>query len=379
MRLRNFLCQVVGLSLLPLSAVPAAEHVAGTNLWNAPINNAVFSSPALATNGMIYVSAWDGRLLAFGPDGSHRWEVNLGFETVASPAIADDGTILVGSRNRSLYAIAPDGQRKWSFRTGGWVDSSAAVGTDGTVYFGSWDGKFYALTPEGRKKWEFTTEAPVVSSPAIDLGGRVYFGSHDGRLYALNPDGSKRWAFPTRGQIISSPAIADNGDVLFTSLDGRLYAVDVEGKQRWSLHTGGITAASPMVGLEGAVYLGVNSNHCMISAEGRWQWQRGLSPTGYAPWDLIASTPTALADGNVVVTGTDLLLTILKPDGDWSWNYSLLSGSRSSVAVGTDGTIYAAGGAGKLFAFFSATPTAQTSWPTFRANAQRNGRAQTVR
>jgi outer membrane protein assembly factor BamB len=318
-------------------------------------------------------------LLAFGPDGSHRWKASLGFETVASPAIADDGTIYIGSRNRSLYAIAPDGQQKWSFRTGGWVDSSAAIGTNGTVYFGSWDGKFYALTPEGRKKWEFNTDAPVVSSPAIDLGGRVYFGSHDGRLYALNPDGSKRWDFPTRGQILSSPAIADNGDVLFTSLDGRLYAVDVAGKQRWSLHTGGITAASPVVGLEGAVFLGVNSNHCMISAEGRWQWQRGLSPTGYAPWDWIASTPTALADGKVAVTGTDLMVTIFKPDGDWSWNYSLLSGGRASLAVGPDGTIYATGRAGKIFALLSTTPAAETSWPMYRGNPQRNGRAQIVR
>lgn len=379
MRLRSFLRQVVGLSLLTFLAAPAAEHVAGTNLWTAPINEAVVSSPALATNGVIYVSAWDGRLLAFNPDGSRRWGVNLGCETVATPAITDDATILVGSRGRCLHAVGPDGQRKWSFRTGGWVDSSAAVGTDGTVYFGSWDGKLYALTAEGRKKWEFITDAPVVSSPAIDLSGRIYFGSHDGRLYALNPDGSKRWEYSTRGQIISSPAIADNGDVLFTSLDGRLYAVDVEGKQRWSLHTGGITASSPVVGLEGAIYLGVNSNHCMISAEGWWLWQRGMSPTGYPPWDWIASTPTALADGNVAVTGTDLMLTIFKPDGGWSWHHSLLAGSRSSVAVGTDGTIYATSRADKLFAFFSAAPSAVTSWPMFRANPQRNGRAQTAR
>jgi outer membrane protein assembly factor BamB len=271
----------------------------------------------------------------------------------SSPAIAGDGTILVGSRNRRLYAVSSNGKTKWSFKTGGWVDSSVAISTEGTIHFGSWDGKFYALTPDGERKWEFVTGAPVVSSAAIDLNGTIYFGSHDGRLYALNPDGSKRWDFATRGPIISSPAIANNGDILFSSLDGRLYALDADGKPRWVLHTGGITAASPVVATDGTIYLGINSNHCAITVEGKIKWQAAMSPTGYVPPDWIVSTPAR----------------------DWIWNYDLKGPSRSSVCVGPGGTIYAMSTAGFLFAFENATPLAASSWPMFRADPQHTGRA----
>jgi len=367
--------RIAGLTVLLASPGWAADHVAGTNLWQAPIKFLAVASPAFDTNGVIYMSTWDGRLLAFNPDGTKRWAFAARREMHSSPAVADDGTILVGCRDRRLYAVQPDGKKKWAFKTGGWVDASAAIGTNGTIYFGSWDWKFHALSGEGQKQWEFPTGGPVVSSAAIDLQGILYFGSHDGRLYALNPDGTKRWSFPTQGQIISSPAIAGNGDIVFTSLDGRLYAVDANGQQRWALHTGGVTAASPALGVDGTIHLGVNSNYCMITPEGKMKWKGGLSPTGYLPPDWIASTPAVLEGGHFVVTGTDGSLVAFKPDGDWTWNYWLEGPSRSSVCTGSDGTIYAASTGGKLYALLSSMPLAQSSWPMFRGDPRHTGRA----
>lgn len=365
-----------GLSIALTCATFAADVPRGTNLWATSFSYYTTSSPAVDTNGVIYVSNWNGELIAFNPDGTRRWTTKLGLEIVASPAIAEDGTILVGNRNRRLYAVGPDGRIQWSFKTGGWVDSSVAIGADGTIYFGSWDRNFYALTPAGRKKWEFATGGPVVSSPAIDREGTIYFGSHDGRFYALNPDGSKRWDFLTRGQIISSPAIANNGDIVFTSADGRLYALEPSGRQRWVLHTGGCSAASPAVGPDDTIYLGINSNHCAITAEGKFKWSGGMSPTGYAPQDWIASTPAVIGEGQPVVTGTDLLLIVYDLDGKWQWCQSLEAGSRSSICLGSDGTIYASSTVGKLFAFKSSLALATSSWPMFRANPQHTGRVQ---
>lgn len=370
---------VVWLAVALASAGGAAEHVTGTNLWQATINFQAIASPAVGANGAIYMSTWDGRLLAFNPDGSRRWVFVARREMYSSPAIAEDGSILVGCRDRQLYAVAADGKKRWAFKTGGWVDASAAVAANGTIYFGSWDRKFYALSPAGRKQWEFITGGPVVSSAAIDLQGTIYVGSHDGRLYALNPDGTQRWAFATQGQIISSPAIAANGDIIFTSLDGRLYAVDANGQQRWSLHTGGVTAASPALGLDGTIHLGVNSNYCMITAEGKMKWKGGLSPTGYMPPDWIASTPAVLEGGLFIVTGTDGAMVVLMPDGDWTWNYWLEGPSRSSVCIGPDAMIYAASTGGKLYAFRNSIPLANSSWPMFRADPQHTGRARPVR
>ncbi len=64
----------------------------------------------------------------------------------SSPAIGSDGTIYVGSDDHNLYAINPNGTQKWAFKTGGNVPSSPAIGSDGTIYVGSGDGFLYAFS-----------------------------------------------------------------------------------------------------------------------------------------------------------------------------------------------------------------------------------------
>ena len=80
-----------------------------------------------------------------------------GNEIWSSPAIAADGTIYVGSNDRTLYAVNPNGLNKWEFLTGGAISSSPTIGYDGTIYVGSEDGCLYAITPSGQKKWSYQT------------------------------------------------------------------------------------------------------------------------------------------------------------------------------------------------------------------------------
>ena len=63
----------------------------------------------------------------------------------SSPAIASDGTIYVGSDDNKLYAIYPNGTLKWTYTTGDLIESSPAIASDGTIYVGSDDGKLYAF------------------------------------------------------------------------------------------------------------------------------------------------------------------------------------------------------------------------------------------
>mgnify|MGYP001823841558 FL=1 len=64
---------------------------------------------------------------------------------LSSPAIDSDGTIYVGSGDGKLYAINPDGTEKWDLAI--WIigNSSPAIGSDGTIYVGSVDNKLYAI------------------------------------------------------------------------------------------------------------------------------------------------------------------------------------------------------------------------------------------
>jgi len=106
---------------------------------------------------------------------------------VNSPAIGSDGTIYVGSLDNNLYAINPDGTQKWTFATGDFVESTPAIGSDGTIYVGSNDFfAFYAINPDGSQKWRaFSTGEDVTSSPAIGSDGTIYVGSNDNNLYAI--------------------------------------------------------------------------------------------------------------------------------------------------------------------------------------------------
>jgi len=122
----------------------------------------------------------------------------------SSPAIGSDGTVYVGSGDNKLYAInGKSGVKLWEFQMGKFVRSSPAIGSDGTVYVGSPDNKFYALSGKsGVKLWEFETGSTVISSPAIGSDGTVYVGSRDKKLYAFKTDskGPAKSPWPMLGQ-----------------------------------------------------------------------------------------------------------------------------------------------------------------------------------
>ena len=115
-----------------------------------------------------------------------RWSYTTGGTVRSSPAIGSDGTVYVGSNDGKLYAINPNGTQKWNYPTGGDVGSSPAIGSDGTLYVGSNDAKHYAINPDGSLKWSSTTGGNSFSSPAIGTDGTVYVGSGDNKLYAYN-------------------------------------------------------------------------------------------------------------------------------------------------------------------------------------------------
>ena len=83
--------------------------------------------------------------------GTILWEFKTGDQVTSSPAIGSDGTVYVGSWDSKLYALnGKSGVKLWEFETGGWADSSPAIGSDGTVYVGSWDDGLYAIKTDSK-------------------------------------------------------------------------------------------------------------------------------------------------------------------------------------------------------------------------------------
>ncbi len=241
---------VLGTTMMYVSTTTGlyAYNISGTTTWSKTYSG-VASSPALASDGTIYIHSDDGVLHALNADGSEKWTASIPGVSYASPAIAADGTIYLGSDNNTFYALNPsDGSVKWTFAAAGQIYSSAAIDSDGTIYFGTLSNQFYALTSVGGLKWSYTAGGNISSSAAIGTDGTIYFGCYDGKLYALSSAGALKWTFTTGDQIrASSPAVASDGTIYIGSYDGNLYGVTSTGTQKSIYTTGAAIRSSPLI------------------------------------------------------------------------------------------------------------------------------------
>ena len=355
-----------------------ARGVELPELWSVTPLTIGGSSPAIASDGTIYVAASGttnyhdfsgGKLVALSPQGKVKWEFKTFCDINASPAIGNDGTIYFGARDRKFHAVTPQGKARWEFVIDNWIDSSAAIAKDGTICFGGWDKKFYALTPDGGKKWAIDTGGPIDSSPAIAADGTIYFGSHDKKFYALKPDGSQKWAFITGGAIISSPALNCDGSIYFTSVDGNLYVLNADGTQKLKLKTGGCGPSSPIIDTAGNIYLCTTNFIQCFSATGGKKWDWGYPEVDGAA--ALAADGTAYF-GIIGDYGVGAVLAF-NTNGDPVARGNVGSAVTGSPAIGDDGTIYVGSGSG-AFALKGTSGPAKSCWPKFRGNSAQNGR-----
>jgi len=289
----------------------------GTLKWFYQTDDQIRSSPAVGTNGTIYITSGElGRLYALHENGTLRWT----FDNVcgySSPAIGPDGTIYVGSWdsgliNSVLSALHENGALKWAFSTGlsritGAIFSCPAIGPDGTIYFTTLDlfetllgwpygfgpvGYLFALDENGALKWVRWAGG---ASPAVGADGTIYLSSGD-EFIALNPDNTLKWSYPMLWAC-SSPAIgADN--TIFVGGGETLYALNPDNTLKWSYATGGIIWSSPAVGA-GTVYVGSNDNKLYAFFEnGTLMWT-------YATGGAVYSSPAIGADGTIYVGSND--------------------------------------------------------------------------
>lgn len=111
-----------------------------------------------------------------------KWSFATSKIVIGSPAIGTDGTLYVDSAEGKLWALHPDGTQRWSFGTSrGTISSHAAVGSDGTVCVGCEGGLcagLYAVNPDGSRKSHFPA-ADGSTNPVVGAGGMLYFASGD--------------------------------------------------------------------------------------------------------------------------------------------------------------------------------------------------------
>ncbi len=271
----------------------------------------IFSSPTIGDDGIIYVGSNDKNLYAIYPDGTQKWFYPTKDKVLSTPALDHNGIIYVGSNDGNLYAITSEKEEKWSVALGGWV-SSPIIGEDNTIYVGAGKvnlnypgqstGRLYALEPDnGVIKWK--TEFNVSSRPAIGSDGTIYAGSTNNNLYALDPDdGTEIWKYTTGGPILSCPKVLEGETdiIIIGSDDKNLYAFNSDGGIIWSAQLGEKIRSSAGIGPDGTIYIGCHDKclHAFDAEDG--------APIGYFPTrGYITSIPAVSEDGTIYFGSQD--------------------------------------------------------------------------
>ncbi|MFA6473051.1 MAG: PQQ-binding-like beta-propeller repeat protein, partial [Candidatus Latescibacterota bacterium] len=315
--------------------------------WKYQTDWAILSSPAINTDGTVYIGSNDNYLYAINYDGTLKWRYQTGNFVYSTPAIGADGTVYVGSSDKYLYALKSDGTLKWKYLTGNYIYSSPAIGADGTVYVGSSDKYLYALKSDGILKWKYLTGSYIYSSPAIGADGTVYVGSSDKYLYAIKSDGTLKWKYQTSDEIVnSSPAIGIDGTVYVGNNGYYICAIKSDGTLKWKYPTGAGIRSSPAIGPDGTVYVGSLDYYLYaIKSDGTLRWK-------YKTNGGVDSSPAIGSDGTVYIGSWDKYLYAIKSDGTLKWKYLTTKGIElSSPAIGADGTVYIGSDDHYLYAF----------------------------
>ncbi len=354
------------------------------SLWQTATGDAVTCSPAVGSDGTVYVGSNDNSFYAFNPDGSVKWSyaAKSVFDT-SSAAIGSDGTIYAGCTDGNVYAFNPSGSLRWTYTVptppassglDNGLDSSPAIGSDGTIYIHADDGNLYALTPAGAVKWTAAVAGFSYAAPTIAPDGTIYIGTDGGLVYAFNSSGSVKWTFtaPVAGdEIYTAAALDASGNLYFGTLDGYFYSVNSSGSLRWTYSIGYSITSAPALA-NGAVYFGCyDANlYSLTAATGAVNWKYALGA------QVRASAPAVDANGVVYIGCYDHNVYAVASGGSLVRTYATDDVVRSSPVI-SGGMLYFGSEDHKVYAFSLGAGAAASDWPMYQFNAQRLGRAVT--
>jgi len=358
--------QHTGLSPFTGPSAPVLE-------WKFATGTGISPSPAVAF-GTIYVGGSDGNLYALNRDGRVKWSFPTGGTIDSTPAVSSNGIVYVNvhfccsSGAGAVYAINRDGSLRWMFPPVGcscavdWIYGSPTLGSDGTVYvamsinngYGIW-----AIKPDGSVKWFVSTGGIVYDSPAVASDGIVYGGVDDPLpphpagvcgppgLCSAYSNGTVAWDAKIGWVFGSSPVVSSDGIIYVTGSTYGFSAIRRDGTIEWNqtgVSTGDSTAS---IGPTGTIYVESNTYLYALATNGSIKWKFPIvsSSSSVGP----RSDPAIDANGNIFAGSSNGNLYAISGNGSLLWRFAL-GGAVGSPVIDLGRTIYIGSDNGNLYA-----------------------------
>jgi outer membrane protein assembly factor BamB len=379
----------------PVSAFRPTPAAGGV-VWQLLAAGQAFNSAAQGLDGVIFATSYaydhsitgfdtNGWLYALEPTGGVRWTRTFYEYVRASPAIADDGTVYVGCDDGNLYAVDPDNNLRWTFQSAGPIITTPAIGPDGTIYFCTQfvelhpgvSIRIYALHPDGSVKWSYpdSGDSPFTGTPAVTASGNVSVaGTYS--VATFSAEGRLLWSANDDGQVAGATALnfdnslcfATAGIINFPYQRGHLWNIASDGSANWSAWGGTNYYSTPSIGVDGAIYVGSESNALYaINPDGSTRW---TAPTTAG----VRVAPALTSDGGVYFGTLDGSFQAHAPDGSLVWQFSAGGPIQSSPLVLTSSNIVFGTDSGVLWCLRGTVALASSAWPMFQRDPQHSGR-----
>ncbi len=176
------------------------DGTGAVEVWSYPLREELNASPVLGPSGNLIVCDDSGYVYSFAPDHSVNWVFNTHGNITCSPAIGSDGTVYVGTEQSKMYAITANGSQAWppyEIIPPTSIISSPVIGADGSIYFGADDGAMYRLGATGQPVPNWPVEltlSDVSSTPALCADGIIYVAAENDTMYAVRENGTVAWS-----------------------------------------------------------------------------------------------------------------------------------------------------------------------------------------
>lgn len=184
----------------PSYGLHALKASNGTVRWFSALGNEKVTAPAIGIDGTIYVGSEKGRLIALhGFDGSFKWSVDDKScscgnwkKIVESPAIAPDGSILFSTYDGILVQVSRAGEVEWALDLGKRLSGSPVLDEEGVAYVATRFGAVYAIDLTGAVVWTLNTNSQIYAGLAIGGQGTIYVGTKFGQYYSVGRGEQRR-------------------------------------------------------------------------------------------------------------------------------------------------------------------------------------------